>query len=114
MKISVIIPYHNVEQYIDRTLSSLSSQTIGVENLEIICVDDASTDNIWEHLLAWEQKYPENILLVQCEENGRQGRARNIGLSHATDEWIAFIDSDDWMNRTTITAESISIFCDRF
>lgn len=97
MKISVIIPCHNVDPYIDRTLSSLSSQTIGVENLEIICVDDASTDNTWEHLLAWEQKYPENILLVQCEENGRQGRARNIGLTHATTKWIAFIDSDDWV-----------------
>lgn len=97
MKVSVIVPCYNVEQYIDRTLSSLSLQTIGMEKLEIICIDDASTDNTWERLLAWEQKYPENILLVQCEDNGRQGRARNIGLSHATAEWVAFIDSDDWV-----------------
>lgn len=97
MKVSVIIPCHNVEPYIDRTLSSLSAQTIGIDCLEIICVDDASTDRTWEHLLAWEQKYPDNILLVQCEENGRQGKARNIGLTHATADWIAFIDSDDWV-----------------
>lgn len=97
MKISIIMPCHNVELYIDRALSSLTSQTAGVENLEIICVDDASTDRTWEHLSVWEQKYPENIYLVQCEENGRQGRARNIGLTYATAEWIAYIDSDDWV-----------------
>lgn len=97
MKISVIIPCYNAEKYIDRTLTSLAMQTIGIKQLEIICVDDASTDHTWEHLSVWEQKYPENILLIQCENNGRQGCARNIGLTHATAEWIAFIDADDWV-----------------
>lgn len=97
MKISVIIPCYNAEKYIDRTLASLAVQTVGMEKLEIICVDDASTDHTWELLSVWEQKYPESFLLVQCEDNGRQGRARNIGLTHATADWIAFIDADDWV-----------------
>lgn len=95
--ISVIIPCYNVAPYIDRCLTTVTSQTIGINALEIICVDDASTDETWEHLQVWEQRYPENIMLVHCDENGRQGMARNIGLSYASADWIAFIDSDDWI-----------------
>ncbi len=95
--ISVIIPCYNVAPYIDRCLTSITSQTIGTNALEIICVDDASTDDTWAHLQVWEQKYPDNIMLVHCDVNGRQGTARNIGLQYASAEWIAFIDSDDWI-----------------
>lgn len=95
--ISVIIPCYNVELYIDRCLASITSQTIGIDALEIICIDDASTDDTWKHLQEWEQKYPENIMLVHCDVNGRQGTARNIGLQYASTDWIAFIDSDDWL-----------------
>lgn len=96
-KISVIIPCYNVSLYIDRCLTSITSQTIGIESLEIICVDDASTDDTWQKLQEWERRYPENMLLVHCDINGRQGAARNIGLSYATAPWIGFIDSDDWV-----------------
>lgn len=95
--ISVIIPCYNVAPYIDRCLTTITSQTIGVESLEIICIDDASTDDTWQRLQEWETKYPDQILLVHCDENGRQGTARNIGLQYASADWIAFIDSDDWV-----------------
>lgn len=96
-KISVIIPCYNVENLIDRCLEAVRVQTIGMDSLEIICVDDASTDGTWEHLQKWEQRFPEQIMLVRCDENGRQGTARNIGLDYATSSWIAFLDSDDWI-----------------
>lgn len=96
-KISVIIPCYNVERYIDRCLVSIIKQTIGIENLEIIIIDDASTDNTWEHLMVWEQAYSKNIMLIHQEINRRQGTARNLGLSYASADWIAFVDADDWL-----------------
>lgn len=96
-KISIIIPCYNVEKYIDRCLASVINQTVGLDRMEIICVNDASTDGTWEKLRDWERRYPENILLVDCEKNGKLGRARNIGLSYASGNYIAFLDSDDWM-----------------
>ena len=98
-KISVIIPCYNVEKYIGRCLTSVVEQTIGLQMLEIICVNDASTDNTWEELCAWERRYPENILLINFTENGAQGRARNVALSHATGAYVTFLDSDDWVER---------------
>ena len=61
-KISVIIPCCNVERWIDRCMTSITSQTIGMGNLEIICVDDASADDTWGHLKEWERSFPENVL----------------------------------------------------
>ena len=95
--ISIIIPCYNVSAYIDRCLTSITNQTIGIDSLEIICVDDASTDNTWELLQQWEQRFPEQIILVHCDTNGRQGTARNIGLQYCTCPWVSFIDSDDWI-----------------
>lgn len=59
--ISVIIPCYNVEQLIDRCLASIIQQTIGINNLEIICIDDASTDRTWEHLQAWHELYHDEL-----------------------------------------------------
>lgn len=96
-KISIIIPCYNVEKWIDRCLKSIEEQTVGIDSLELICVDDCSTDSTMERLSYWEQKYPDNIMLIKLDENRRQGNARNIGLQYASGEWIAFIDSDDWI-----------------
>lgn len=98
MKISVIIPCYNVEKYIDRCLASVTGQSIGLDELEIICVDDCSTDNTYECLQAWEKKFPENILVVHLDHNRMLGAARNIGLSYASGEYVTFVDSDDWLD----------------
>ena len=95
--ISIIIPCYNVSPYIDRCLTSVTSQTIDLSLLEIICVDDASTDNTWNKLQKWEANYPDNIMIIHCEKNGHLGKARNIGLQYASSPWISFIDSDDWI-----------------
>lgn len=96
-KISVIIPCYNVESFIDNCLTSVMSQTIGINRLEVICIDDASTDRTWEQLLTWEQLYPENIVLIRQKINQRQGAARNIGLRYSSSQWVTFVDADDWL-----------------
>ncbi|MCR4990702.1 MAG: glycosyltransferase [Lachnospiraceae bacterium] len=96
-RISIIIPCHNVEGQIDRCLKSVTGQTMGLDDVEIICVDDCSNDSTVDHLLKWEEKYPENIMVVRCDQNRRQGAARNIGLSYATGKYVTFVDADDWL-----------------
>lgn len=96
-EISIIIPCYNVSAYIDRCLTSVTTQTIGMDVLRIICIDDASTDNTWEKLQDWERRFPEHMVLVHCDTNGRQGTARNIGLEYVDSPWVSFIDSDDWI-----------------
>ncbi len=95
--ISVIIPCYNVEKYIDRCMETVVHQSIGIDNLEIIMVDDASTDHTLDRLKAWERQYPDNILVITYEENLRQGGARNVGLSYASADYIGFVDADDWL-----------------
>ena len=95
--ISIVIPCYNVQQWIDRCMESVTKQTIGIDNLEIILVNDASTDNTLLKLQEWEAKFPNNIIVVTYEENMRQGGARNIGLQYASADYIGFVDADDWI-----------------
>ena len=99
IKISIIIPCYNVQDKIDRCLESVTGQTCGVNMLEVICVDDCSTDDTVTKLLEWEKRYPENIMVVQCEENRRQGAARNTGLDYASGDYVSFVDADDWVEK---------------
>ena len=97
IKISIIVPCYNVEAFLDRCLSSIVNQTIGVGNLQIILVNDASTDGTLEKMKEWEEKYPDNILIITYDKNIRQGGARNRGMEYAEGEYIGFVDSDDWI-----------------
>lgn len=96
-KISVITPCYNSVKYLGECLESLERQTIGLENLEIILVNDASTDDTWNQIAEFENKYPETVIAINFPENRRQGGARNEGLRYASGEYIAFLDSDDWV-----------------
>ncbi len=96
-KISIIVPCYNVESYLERCVLSLVRQTIGLEALELIFVNDASQDNTWEVLKEYEKRYPEHIVLVDLPENVKQGGARNIGLQYASSDYIGFVDADDWV-----------------
>lgn len=98
-KISVIIPCYNVESYVDQCIESIVMQTCGIGNLEIILVDDCSTDGTLKKLQKWEQRYPDDIVLIPLEKNVKQGGARNIGLQYVSCEYISFIDSDDWIDQ---------------
>ncbi|WP_026527184.1 glycosyltransferase family 2 protein [Butyrivibrio sp. VCD2006] len=93
--LSVIIPCYNAQNYINGILSDLCNQTIGINPLEIILVDDASTDDTLEVITSWKNDYPENISVIHLDENGRQGRARNIAVKKATTEYVLFLDADD-------------------
>lgn len=97
--ISIIIPCYNAAAYIDRCLTSVINQTLDLSFFQIICVDDASCDDTWLHLQEWEKRYPDTITIIHCDENGRQGRARNIAMEYCTSPWVSFIDADDWIER---------------
>lgn len=98
--ITVIIPCYMVEQYIDRCVDSLINQTFGLDNLELIFVNDASPDKTIDKLLDYEKQFPNDITVINCEENLKQGGAKNLGLSYASTDYISFIDSDDWLEPT--------------
>jgi glycosyltransferase involved in cell wall biosynthesis len=95
--ISIIIPCYNAEQYVDRCLQSITKQTIGIDNLEVICVNDGSTDRTFEKLTAWENRFPESIIVISYNQNLRQGTAKNIALKQASADYIGFVDIDDWI-----------------
>jgi glycosyltransferase involved in cell wall biosynthesis len=96
-KISIVIPCYNVADYLDRCWASLKAQTIGLENLECIFVNDGSTDagKTWAKLQALEADAPESVIIINLEQNVGLGEARNIGISHATGIFLEFLDADD-------------------
>lgn len=91
-KVSVIIPVYNVEEYLRECLDSVVNQTL--KEIEIICVDDGSTDNSLEILKEYAQK--DKRMTVIKQENLYAGVARNAGLSQAKGEYLSFLDSDDF------------------
>ncbi len=99
-KISIIIPCYNVEKYLDRCFQSLRGQTLGFEHMELIFVNDASTDGTLDKLTDLEQQYPDNIIVINFTENRRQGAARNVALEYASAPYIGYVDSDDWVDVT--------------
>ena len=90
-KVSVVIAVYNVEKYLRECLDSIISQTL--RDIEIICVDDGSSDSSAAILAEYKQKDPRVILLAQS--NGGAGTARNAGLAAAAGEYVSFLDSDD-------------------
>ena len=97
-KVSIIIPAFNVGEYLERCLNSVLNQTY--KNIEVFIVNDGSIDNTEEIALKYCNKY-DNFNYIK-KENGGVSSARNMALERATGEYIAFIDSDDWVNDTFI------------
>lgn len=93
-KISIIIPVYNSEKYLDKCLTSLINQTH--KNIEIIAVNDGSTDNS-EKILKQYQKQCPDIIKIYTWENHGIGATRNKGLELATGDYIGFVDSDDYV-----------------
>lgn len=92
-KISVIVPVYNSEKFLRKSLDSIRFQTYS--NLEIICVDDESTDNSLEILKEYSKTDKRFVIL--SKKNGGSGAARNLGIALSTGDYISFIDSDDWI-----------------
>ena len=93
MKVSVIVPAYNVQKYIRKCLDSLVNQTL--KNYEVIIVNDGSTDTTQAIINEYVSKYP--CLKTYEKENGGMSSARNYALKYATGEYIAFVDSDDYV-----------------
>jgi len=93
--ISVIVPCYNVSKYVSKCLDSILNQTY--KNLEIILVEDCSTDNTLEILKEYEKK-DKRIKLIKNKKNGGLSHARNVGIKESTGKYIGFIDSDDYID----------------
>ena len=95
-KISVIVPVYNTEKYLEECISSIVDQTF--KDIEIICIDDGSTDNSLKILKDFEKR--DDRITVIHQENQGPSKAKNVGLNHAKGEYVIFIDSDDFFELT--------------
>ena len=93
--LTFIVPAYNVEKYVGDCLHSLVNQSL--MNHRIVIVNDGSTDNTEEVCIQYREKYPELITYIRQENQGL-GEARNVGMKNADTPYIAFLDSDDWLN----------------
>lgn len=100
-KISIIVPIYNTSKYLSRCLDSICRQTL--HDIEIICINDGSTDDSLSPIYAFINRDP-RIKLIEFEKNCGPGTARNAGLATANGEYVAFVDSDDKIS---------SYFCER-
>lgn len=98
-KVSVIIPVYNVVLYLDQCLESICTQTY--RNLEIVLIDDLSTDGSLQKCRQWEKK-DGRIILITNQNHAGLGASRNAGLYAATGEYIVYVDSDDWIDKNYI------------
>lgn len=96
--VSIIVPMYNAEKYIENCLNSLLNQTY--KNIEIILIDDGSTDNTL-NIIDTLKKNEENIRVIR-QKNCGVSHARNTGIKNSTGKYIFFIDADDWIDNETI------------
>lgn len=99
VKVSVIVPVHNSEKYLHKCVDSLLAQTM--QEIEIILVDDCSTDSSRELIKSYVNQNPGKVVPLYLDENIRQGGARNRGMDIARGEYIGFLDSDDFVEPDT-------------
>lgn len=92
-KVSVVVPVYNVQKYLPSCINSLVNQTL--DDIELIFVDNCSTDESWNILEQYHDRFPEKIKIIKSEANLRQGGARNIGIRASSADYIGFTDSDD-------------------
>lgn len=95
MLISVIMPIYNAELYLKRAIDSVINQSIGFENIELILIDDNSSDSSKDIIVDFSKKYDNIKSFFLNNNNGFPGRARNVGIKNATSKYIMFLDSDD-------------------
>ncbi|WP_433773168.1 glycosyltransferase family 2 protein [Bacillus wiedmannii] len=93
-KISVILPVYNVEEYLDEAIQSIISQTIGLEYIEVIFVDDGSKDGSVDIIKKYQENYPFQLIQIDGP-SGAAGKPRNIGMKHAKANYLVFMDPDD-------------------
>lgn len=100
VKVSLIVPVYNAETYLKECLESLVHQTL--KEIEIILIDDASTDSTPYILKRYKEDYPDKVRLITQGKNCKQGAARNQGLKRAVGQYVTFVDSDDVLDTNAI------------
>ena len=98
-KVSIIVPVYNVEKYLHRCMDSLINQSF--EDIEIIAINDGSTDGSLDILKEYKEK--DSRVIIVDKENGGLSSARNEGIKIALGEFITFVDSDDWLDLNTLS-----------
>ena len=109
IKISIIIPVYNAEKYLKKCIDSVINQN--VESKEIILVNDGSIDNSQEIIDEYVAKYPDMIKAIK-QENAGQAVARNVGIENASGEFLAFLDSDDYLEENSYQLALNKAECD--
>ena len=107
-EISVVIPVYNVEQYIRQCLDSIVNQTLGIENIEVIIVNDQTKDNSMDIINEYASKYP-SFKIITNDVNKGLGESRNAGLENVTSDYVAFVDSDDFISDNTLKDSLLKI-----
>jgi len=97
-RFSIVSAVFNVEPYLADYIASIERQRVAAGELEVIAVDDGSTDGSLEILRRWATT-SRHAVHVFTQPNGGQASARNLGLEHATGEWVTFTDPDDMLDR---------------
>lgn len=97
-KVSIIIPIFNMEKYLNKCIESILKQTY--KNIEIILINDGSTDCSEQIVIEWAKK--DSRIIYVYQENKGSGIARNNGLSKATGKYVVFVDPDDWIEEDAI------------
>lgn len=94
VKISVLVAVYNAEKYLSQCLDSLLGQSL--RDIQVICCDDASTDDSWQILQSYASR-DYRVEIIHLDENGGPAKARNLALEGAKGEYVCFLDSDDWL-----------------
>ena len=94
-RVSVVVPVYNTAEYLPECLDSLVGQSIGLDSIQVVVVDDGSTDGSAEVIRAYAERYPGSFVCLR-QENAGQGAARNLGLARCEGEYVGFMDSDDF------------------
>ena len=98
IKVSIVIPVYNVEKYLEECIESAIKQSLN--DIEIICINDGSTDSSLEILKKYEKKYS-NIIVISQENKGLSA-SRNVGIRKAKGKYIYFLDSDDFIDTNSM------------
>lgn len=96
IKVSIVVPVYNVAPFLKQSLDSLCNQTL--KEIEIICVDDGSTDGSLDMLYEYEKKYTNLTVLINKQEGPGAAHPRNMGIKYATGEYLLVLDPDDYFD----------------
>ena len=104
-KISVVMAVYNKQRYVAEAIESIINQSLDFkENIQLILVNDKSTDNTRDVLEKYQKEYPQNIILLNNEKNMGSSYSRNRGLEHVEAKYVNFLDSDDYMSKDAFKA----------